>query len=167
MTRPARPNFGQAGHWVLAACAATAAHPAGAETTGATMAVSMTVEQACHLDVRPLRFETRPSDAAHADAESSLAVACTPDSPFTVSLDEGRNGGEGRRRLASAQGTFIAYDLYSDAARTRRWGAGLAEAVSRQADGAQPVMLPIYGRIKAASAAAGPYSDVITVTVSF
>ena len=156
------------GQLALSLLVLTPIGPAYASTTSATMAVSATVEQACNLNVRPLRFGTFRSDAPVAEADSSLAVACTPETAFVVSLDDGQHRAGGQRRLANAGGGgFLAYDLYSDPARTRRWGAGLAESVSGQVEGAEPVMIPIYGRIEAGSAEAGAYSDVVTVTVSF
>lgn len=166
--RAHRPIMRRAGQGSLGALAVISGLPAAAAMTSATMTVSATVEQSCNLDVRPLRFEALRSDAPYAEADSSLAVACTPNTPFVVTLDDGQHRADGRRRLAnSAGGSFLAYDLYSDAARTRRWGAGQAESVSGQVAGGKTVTLPIYGRIEAASATPGAYSDVVTVTVSF
>lgn len=157
-----------AGQLIPVALAALASAPVAASSASSTLAVSAVVEQACNLDVRPLRFETLRSDATAADADSSLAVACTPETAFVVSMDDGRHGADGGRRMADAGGSsFVAYEIYSDAARTRRWGAGLAQSVSGQIDGAQPAVLPIYGRIQSGAAIAGAYSDVVTVTVSF
>lgn len=163
-----RPGMRHAGQLALGALGLLAAAPAWPSTATGTIAVSARVEQSCHLDVRPLRFDALRSGAPGADADSSLAVACTPDTAFVVTMDDGRNRSGGARRMADAGGgRFLAYEIYSDAARTRRWGASLAEAVSGWIDGATPVTLPIYGRIEAASATAGAYSDVVTVTVSF
>lgn len=166
--RSRRPTLAQAGHLALGALAIAGAVPAVATTASGTMAVSARVEQSCHLDVQPLRFETLQSGAPTAEADSALAIACTPETSFTVTLDDGQHRAEGERRMAEAAGgSYLAYELYSDPARTRRWGASLAEAVSGQSAGGGAVMLPIYGRIEAASATAGAYSDVVTVTVSF
>lgn len=157
----------QAGQLALGFLGAMTAAPASAETATATMAISVRVEQACNLDVRPVHFETIRSDAAMADADSSLVVACTPDTAFVVSIDDGQNRAGGLRRMASAEGSYLAYELYSDPARTRRWGASLAESVSGRITGASAVTLPVYGRIDAGEAIAGAYSDMVTVTVSF
>lgn len=153
---------------LLAAIAAPFAWaPLSAGTVTGTLAVSATVEQGCNLDVRPIHFTGLRSDAAKGQTDSSLAVACTPDTPFVVSLDDGQHRAAGSRRMASADGDFLAYELYSDAARTRRWGASLTESVSGQVSDGSPVTLPVYGRIEATQAVAGAYSDVVTVTVSF
>ena len=164
MVKSARPS--RIGSLAVLA-AASACAPASAGTVTGTMAVSLPVEEACNLDVRPLSFGTLGSGATRADADTSLGVACTPETAFTVSMDDGQHRADGRRRMATASGEYISYDLYSDAARTRRWGASLTEAVGGQVAGGSAVTLPIYGRIETAAAGAGAYSDVVTVTVSF
>lgn len=156
-----------AGPPALAALALLAAAPAAASSAAATMTVSARVEQSCNLDVRPMRFAALASGADGGDADSSLALACTPETSFVVSMDEGQHRAGGGRRMASTAGGFLAYELYSDAARTRRWGASLAEAVSGQIADAGAVTLPVYGRVGAGQASAGAYSDIVTVTVSF
>lgn len=151
----------------LAALAAAAAVPAAAATS-ATMTVSAVVEQSCTLDAQPLQFGVLASDAAGAGAASSLAVTCTPDTAFVVTIDGGQYASAGERRMADAVGArFLAYELYSDAARTRVWGASASEGVSATMTGATAMSFPVYGRIEAAPATAGAYSDVVTVTVSF
>lgn len=153
---------------VLAAIAAPLAWaPLSAGTVTSSMAVSATVEQACYLDVRPVRFGDLRSDATRAEADSALAVQCTPNTAFVVSMDNGQHHAEGGRRMAAGGGEFLAYELYSDAARTRRWGASLTESVGGQVSGESAVTLPIYARVEAVQAKAGAYSDVVTVTVSF
>lgn len=158
----------QLGQLVLCAAGLAAAGPVVAATTSATLTVGARVEQSCNLDVRPLRFDPLRSGAPGAEADSALAVACTPETAFVVTLDDGQHRAAGARRMADAAGGgFLSYELYSDPARTRRWGKSPAEAVSGQIVGAQPLTLAIYGRVDSAPAAGGDYSDVVTVTVSF
>ena len=157
----------QAGHLVLGVLAALAAGPVAASSATASLAVSARVEQSCNLDVRPLRFEALRSGDARAEADSTLALACTPETAFVVSMDDGQHRAGGERRMASADGGFLAYELYSDAARTRRWGASLTESVGGRIVDGGAVTLPVYGRIDAGTAGAGAYSDMVTVTVSF
>lgn len=153
---------------VLAASAAPLAWaPLSAGTVTGSIAVSATVEQACYLDVRPVRFAGLPSDAARAEADSALAVRCTPNTAFVVSMDNGQHHAAGGRRMAAASGEFLAYELYSDAARTRRWGASLTESVGGEVSSGSALTLPIYARVEAVQAKAGTYTDVVTVTVSF
>ncbi len=141
--------------------------PLGATSVAGSLTVSAVVEQACHLDVRPLRFDTLRDGAPRGDADGALAVACTPDTAFVVTMDDGQHRAGGTRRMSTPGGDFLAYELYSDAARTRRWGGGLADSVSGQISDGSAVTLPIYGRVEAASATTGSYADIVTVTVSF
>lgn len=130
------------------------------------MVVSATVRESCAVDAGPLVFGTVDSLAPARAAQAVLTVACTPGAGFTVTLDEGRNGGGGERRMADAGGTrFLAYDIYHDAAGARRWSAASPATGIAPAGGA--VTLSAYGRISARSAAAGDYGDVVTVSIEF
>lgn len=129
------------------------------------MSVSLVVEESCHLDVRPVEFGTMPAAQPSAQANSSMILACTPDASYVVTLDEGRNGA---RRMADASGSrFIAYDLFSDPAFTRRWGSTPASGVSGMAPAHGRVELGLYARVSGAEAKAGSYGDTVTVTVAF
>lgn len=157
----------RAGQLAVAGFASLVAQPASA-TTSATMTVTAVVEQSCTLDAQPLQFGVLASDAAGSGAASSLSVSCTPDTAFVITMDGGQYANAGERRMADATGVrFLAYELYSDAARTRRWGASAAEGVSATMTQASAMSLPVYGRIEVSSATAGEYSDMVTVTVSF
>jgi spore coat protein U-like protein len=157
-----------AGQRALAVLAVLAPAPVWASTASATLAVGARVEPSCNLDVQPLRFAPLRSGEPRVDSDSSLAVSCTPETSFVVTMDEGQNPVESGRRMADAAGGgFLAYDIYSDAARTRRWGASLAEAVTGQIAGGGAAVLPIYARADARGAGPGAYSDVVTITVSF
>lgn len=149
------------------AVAATAA-PLHAGTTSATMSVTATVEESCHIDVRPIHFGAMPSVHPGVDARSSLVLACTPAASYVVMLDNGRNGSGGTRRMADATGTgFLAYDLFTDAAFTRRWGATPSTGVSGIAPTDGRVELGVHARLSGGHTESGSYGDTITVTVAF
>lgn len=133
------------------------AHPAAADTQ---LHISATVLPSCQVEAAPLAFGAVASAAASADAQASLSLDCTPDTAFTVTMDGGRNGD--RRMAGEATGALLAYELYSDPARTRRWRD--VAAVS-PADGT--LRYAVYGRITEARARADRYADVVTVTLSF
>lgn len=145
-----------------------AAGPLAASSTSATMAVSARVEEGCNLDVRPMVFGSVSSGNPRFDAQTSLGIACTPAASYVVTLDDGQQGANGRRRMSAAQGNgFLEYDLYRDAARTQRWGTSAANSVSGVVPASGTVTLDVYGRITASEAKADSYGDVVTVTVSF
>lgn len=142
--------------------------PLCAGTVSGTMAVTATVEESCNLDVRPMVFGAVPGKHDDIDASSSLVLACTPAASYVVTLDHGRHGNYGARRMADATGTrFLAYELYRDAARTRRWGAAMEDAVSGFTPAGGRIEFAVYGKLAAAPAVAGAYGDTVTVTVSF
>lgn len=147
---------------------APGADPLIAGMVSATMAVTATVEESCHLAARPLVFGTVRADSGSADAQSSVVLACTPEASYVVTMDAGRYGAGGARRMADTAGSrFVAYEIYSDAARTKRWAASPANAVSAVIPAGGRVELDVYARLAATDTPAGAYQDTITVTVAF
>jgi spore coat protein U-like protein len=152
---------------ILAAIAAGAVpgavHAASADST---IAVSLTVEPGCSVAAGPLAFVAHAGEGA--TARSQVDVLCNQDTGVSVTLDDGRNAARGVRHLAGSDGGRVAYEIYSDAAHMRRWGAG-ADAVAAAVAGAVGLQLVAYGVIVApdTAGAAGSYSDTVTVTVDF
>ncbi len=127
--------------------------------------VSATVLPSCNIEAAPLAFGAFAAGADRVDAESAIRLDCTPDLAFTVAMDEGRNGD--RRMTGEGSGALLGYDLYTDAARTRRWGGRGTGALSAVAPGDGRVEYAVYGRLDARGASADRYSDVVTITVEF
>lgn len=134
-------------------------------SAGDTMTISATVLPSCTVEAGEMAFGTIAGDGPQASAQSLLTLACTAGTPFAVTLDEGQHGG---RRMAEERGIgFLGYEIFQDAARTRRWDAGAAGAVGGVAPSGGRISLNAYGRIVSQAAAAGRYGDVVTVTVQF
>ena len=141
---------------------------AAAGTTGAAMQVSAVVGPSCKVDVAPLVFDGATHAHPQVDAKSSIALGCTPDTAFSVSIDNGQNMVDGRRRMVSAAGNvFLPYDIYQDAGRTLRWGSTVGGAVGGVIPASGHLELSAYGRVTATSAAANRYEDTVTVLVTF
>ena len=93
---------------------------------------------------------------------------------YVVTLSTGASGTYAARTLVSGANT-LTYNLYIDPARTQVWGNGSTGTSvwsgSMNVSNGQPVQTVTatdYGRMPAAQdAAAGNYSDTITVTVNF
>lgn len=150
---------------LLFALAALSAAPAAAETVTGQIEVSLTVLPTCGVRAGALAFGALESGTPAANAEAPVTLDCTPGTPYTVTLDEGRNGA---RRLAAADGTgFVPYEIYQDAAATRRWGGSTGGAISGVAPDDGRVSLSAHGRILAAATEPGRYEDVVTVMVQF
>jgi spore coat protein U-like protein len=130
-----------------------------------TMTITATVLPSCRVDAGDMTFGSLDARQATASAKALLELECTPGTAFSVTLDEGRQGG--RRMVDPTRGAFLHYDIFRDAAASRRWGSGSAEAVSGVAPEGGRVALSAYGLVTIEKAAAGAYSDVITVSVTF
>lgn len=149
---------------LLASALAMTPTMAKAGQASATMPVTLTVQPACRVSASPLAFA---GDAGHAiEAEARIAVACNGDTPLAITLDGGAHPVGGERRLADADGSYVAYDLYSDPAHQSVWFPGQPMSATAR-DGR--VELAAYGRVEADATltAGGNYADTIAVTVDF
>jgi len=157
---------------MAAGAAALSASPAFAATDTDDMLVTATVIDNCTVTASPMAFGTLTTlGTANIDSSATIALACTPDAAYDVSLDLGLNAGVGTQRelVNGADSTQrIPYDVYTDAARTAGWSSGAGNTVAGTASGGVAT-LTAYGRIPASAAAvtAGSYSDSVTVTVTF
>ena len=132
------------------------------------MAVSAKIEESCRLDARPVDFGALPAGGDRIDADATIVLICTPAAGYVVTMDEGRHGAGGARRMADAAGTgYLGYEIYQDAARTRPWGATLASAMSAVAPASGRVELDVHARLADGKALPGSYADTVTVTVAF
>lgn len=150
------------------AAIAAIASPLNAGKAGGTMTISAVVEESCQLNARPLVFGAITSERGPVEARSSVMLSCSPATSYSVTIDDGRNAANGVRQMADSSGmNFLAYELYSDAAMSRPWGASADSAVSASAPVGGSVELPVYARLEVGHAGAGRYDDVVTVTVAF
>jgi spore coat protein U-like protein len=158
-----------AARWLLPIGAALlAVQPLSAGTVSGTITVGVTVEESCRIGTQPMDFGTIPEAHERHEARSSVTLSCTPAAGYLVTMDDGRNGTGSTRRMADASGTqFIAYELFTDAGRTRRWGANDAGGVGAIAPTDGRVELAVYARLTAGQAQPGEYRDIVTVTVAF
>lgn len=150
---------------IMMAALACASGPASAKTT---LQVSGSVTRGCSLGLQPLMFGQVAFLFPTATAQSFVLVECTPGTTFTLAMDDGQNFNGQRRMIRTGPGfgTYLNYEIYSDAARTRRWGRTAAQTVTRTATGNGKVNLQAYGRANGL-VAAGPFRDVVTVTITF
>lgn len=100
----------------------------------------------------------------------SVSVQCTRGAPgITLTLDNGANSAHasGTTRAMAGGGSYLSYELFTDAARTTVWNT--INAVSYVPTSMAAASLPVYGQIPGGQdvPAAASYSDGITVTVNF
>lgn len=151
---------------VLAASAAVVATPALAQTATGTVEVSLNVSSACSVTAQPLSFGSVTALDANIDASSPTTVKCTPNAAYTVNVGYGANAGATtQRKLKSAAGDVVNYELYSDASRTTAWTP--TAGVTGTGNGSDQAMT-IYGRVPTQTAVpAGSYTDSVVVTVTY
>lgn len=156
----------------LAALPAVAlAGPAVAGQASAVLEVRAVVVESCSVTADTLDFALDTAPGARAQGQASVALSCNGPAAYEVALDSGRNGSGGVRQMVDPEsGRALAYEIYSDAARTARWGNVLGvDTLAGTADADGRAVLTAYGvtLTDGSSLAAGSYADAVVVTVNF
>lgn len=148
-----------------------AASNAQAATATANMPVTITIQNACNVSaVAPttLAFGTQGPLTANVDQTSTITVTCTNLLPYSVGLGFGQNGTSNTTRKMALAGNFVAYQLYSDAARTTVWGNTPGTDTVAGTGNGNAQTLTVNGRVPAQTTpAAGSYADLVAVTVNY
>ncbi|MFM5885436.1 MAG: spore coat U domain-containing protein [Novosphingobium sp.] len=154
---------------VLAAAAMLAATPAHAGRATYTMPVRAQVINGCTVNALPLIFTVPVPTNLNVDSSTTISIACTPNIPFTLDIDNGLYAnGINRRVFNATANAFINYDVYKDPPRSQVWGTGGAKNLTGNSGITGLVVLPVYGRLASSrNLKAGNYSDTLTVTISF
>lgn len=146
-----------------------------AVTQQQNMAVSATVTNNCTLNVGPMAFGSIDPNGFN-NSQANISITCSSPVPTTTStatLDGGQNFGAvnayNTLRAMKLNSNFLAYGLYTDAARTAHIAAGgsvnISAPTSPNQAGAATV---IYGQVPTqTSATAGTYTDTVIVTLSY
>ena len=150
---------------ILAAALVAAPAPARADNS---MTLRATVVRGCNVNALPMMFGTIAWFLPDATTQTSILVDCTPNTAFTVAIDNGENFNGQRRmaRIGAGVGTHLNYEIYRNAARTQRWGTTPAQVAGGGAPANGRVTLTAYGRATG-FIGAGPFQDTVTVTISF
>jgi spore coat protein U-like protein len=155
-----------------------AAGSAAAATSTGTLGISASVGRNCLFSSGPftLGFGTYTPGAGNRDRAATLRVGCTNGITFQVALNGGGTGNIANRQMSATglPSEKLAYQLYTNAARTTVWGDGTSGSV-RTLTGRgvnRPQSLTVHGRIPdaAANQSAAPrndYLDTVTITVTY
>lgn len=132
--------------------------------------VTAQVVASCEVDAGTLSFgDISTSVTAPIDAEATINVRCTDNTPYVVSLDMGMGSGvidPESRKLTNGLST-LSYGIYSDPARVQVWGNTLGNTVDGTGAGLNQA-LTAYGRIHGGqTASVGLYQDSVLVTVTY
>lgn len=103
------------------------------------------------------------------DQTSTITMTCTGRTAWQVGLDNGLNAsGNVRRMRLAATANHVAYELYQEPARTNRWGNTIGTDTVPGTGTGTSQTLTVHGRVPASqAAAAGSYSDTVTVTITY
>jgi spore coat protein U-like protein len=162
--------------FAAASLLATFAASVSAGTATSTMAVSATVVPKCTIDsVTAMSFGTYVQESGNIDSAAAVNLTCPVGTSYTIGID-GLIAGNVRNMTFDSGGTLnnLAYNLFTDAARTQIWGpiggGGGTSTVAGSGTGAS-AGVPVYGRIVDSVAnrlvPAGVYNAVVTVTVTY
>lgn len=129
----------------------------------------------CSVAADPVLFGIHvPTAPGPTDSTGQVNVTCTGVvHDYMMSLSPGGGGSYAQRRLASALGRSIPYQLFLDPSRTTIWGdgtGGSSPLVGSALKSRRTDSYPIYGRIPALQyplPAPGLYNDTILVTISW
>lgn len=133
-----------------------------------TVSVLASVGSDCTVSASPLNFGTSTGlISAAVDATTSLNVACTSTTAYTVGLGNGGTGTGPTAREMKSGTNSITYGLYRDAARAQPWSAVTGGMASGTGTGTAQ-SYTVCGRVAAAqSPPPGAYSDTVVITVSY
>ena len=166
--RSARHRIAAAMSAWLAICILLAPGSAQPATDTSTMAVTAIVIATCVVGTAPLAFGNYAM--GQTDSTTSVTAFCTNGTPYTVSLSAGTGSGASVavRKLTGPASATLNYSLYQDVGRTSVWGHTIGTDTAAGTGNGTTQTLTVYGRIVAAQgAAAGAYTDTITVTLTY
>lgn len=149
----------------------TAGAGGGKGNTSFYTSASATVSNACRITLATdLDFGMAGALSANRDQASTITLRCPNGTNWRLGLGNGSHANGSVRRMRSAAGDYITYELYLNAARTQRWGntPGTDTSNGTGAGESSPLLQTVYGRVPPqANAPAGGYADTVTVTLTY
>jgi spore coat protein U-like protein len=124
---------------------------------------------ACTITTTPVNFGTYFSNqSAPLYSNGSVTVNCPVDTPFTIELDAGLNGGSYPTRMMKSGSDYLEYSLCQNPGASIIWGdIAHNDHVSGTGTGADQIYT-VYGKIPAyQNIPIGSYSDSVTATVTW
>lgn len=110
--------------------------------------------------------------ATPTDSTGTISVSCNPRARVTVTIGTSPNsGGFNPRQMKQIAGVdLLNYNLYRDPGRVEIWGDGTGGTFSqwKNVNRNKPRVFSVYGRIPPLqNVSAGPYTDILVVTITF
>ncbi len=133
--------------------------------------VSASVPHACTLTPKPVPDLAFGAVAgligANVDRTTAIGLVCTGRTAWQIGLGNGLNASGNVRRMRSAGGQFVPYELYRDSGRSQRWGNTLGSDTLAGTGTGTTQSLTVHGRVAPQTATPGSYSDTVVVTVTY
>jgi spore coat protein U-like protein len=135
-------------------------------SASATLAIDADVEPNCLVTAGTLDFGVAGVIDHPIEAQSDIAVTCTPGTRFQIALDGGTSNAESpEERLMHSGNNSLTYGLYSDMDRNQPWGEDVQAAPGEGLGEAKAYT--VYGRVPSQPAPVGNYTDTVVVTISY
>jgi spore coat protein U-like protein len=141
----------------------------GTQNAYPTFTATATPGAGCNLTTADLTFPSAGVLSNAVSGQTSLTVACTRNTPYSISLDNGQTGtAPTARKMKSAAGNTLTYGLYRDTGRSQIWGTAAASQGVTGTGSGSSVAVPVYGQVPAQSTPApGVYTDRIVATIAY
>jgi len=103
------------------------------------------------------------------DRTSTISMSCTNRTAWNIGLGNGSNAtGSIRRMRHSSSDNYITYELYSNAARSNRWGTTIGVDTLAGTGNGTTQTVTVYGRAPAPQLPiTGTYADTVTVSITY
>lgn len=157
----------------MAGLLAVAGTTAGfAQSTGAVAATASVVAE-CNIAAAPLAFGQYDPLIAHQisdlDGTATITLTCTKGAVASVALGPGLNAAGSTRRMRSALGDSLSYELHQDSSRLFVWNEEITSLLTLgPALSMAPRDLTVHGRVFGGQdVRAGTYTDSVLATVNF
>lgn len=150
--------------------AQTPSGPCMGKPSESTLTVIANVLKACTVSATTLDFGVQPSNfSGPINATSQINTHCANGTDYQIALNNGLHSVGNTRRMKSADGDYIPYELYNNPQRTQRWGETLNTAETKKLTSTGHAHQSIvYGQVLPTQGlAAAQYKDTITVTVTY
>ncbi|QPC85639.1 spore coat protein u [Mesorhizobium sp. NBSH29] len=134
-----------------------------------TFNVTANIPANCLVSAQNLDFGTNGVLNTNVDATGGVAVQCTQNSAYSVSLGGGNANGTPTERKMSRLLESVTYGLYKDAARSQPWGDVATPGSTVPGSGSGGTQnFTVYGRVPAQQTPSpGVYNDTVVVTVTY
>ncbi len=148
----------------------------GKSRDSTTMTITTIVGRECTVSAFSISFgnydTVGANDAAPLDATAPIDVRCTAGTTATVALGTGMHFSGGVRRLMSAAGVYLGYNVFTDAARGAVWDNLMVKSGTSVSMNTPVTLNPggsvLFGRVFAGQdVPAGTYTDTLQATVNY